>query len=174
MYKPTCILIDDEQPAIDRIESLLNMINQVEIIARETTPEQAMESIKKYRPDILFLDVEMPRLSGFDIVKQTRSYIYNPTYIFVTAYNQYAIKAIKAEAFDFLIKPVDVDELKECIYRYFNKINQIPELENFNLTPREKEIALLVARGKTSHEIAEILNISKHTVDTHRRNMMKK
>jgi len=174
MYKLTCMIIDDEIPALDRLEELIRMNNRLEIIGRETVPEKAIDRIRECRPELVFLDVEMPRMSGFDVVDHTRSHLYNPTYIFVTAYNQYAIKAIKAEALDYLIKPVDVDELNDCITHLFNKISHIPPLNNPNLTPREKEIALLVSQGKTSQQIAEILNISKNTVDTHRRKLRKK
>ena len=167
--KPTCVIIDDEQLAIDRLKGLLELDGQLDILFTQTHPEKALEQIKQHRPEIIFIDVEMPRMTGFDVVNQTRSHPYNPTYIFVTAFNQYAIKAIKSEAFDFLVKPVDVDELRECIARYHRKQQNIPELQNNTLTPREKEIAQLVAQGKTSQQIADLLFLSKHTVDTHPR-----
>ena len=132
-------------------------------------------------PDIVFLDVEMPKKSGFDVVHEVRKQNINPTFIFVTGYNQYAIKAIHNAAFDYLLKPIDIDELKNTINRFYNlqeekkQINLPSELKNkFSLTPREIEIIELIAKCKSSKEIANILFLSRHTVDTHRRNILKK
>lgn len=174
MYRPTCILVDDEQNAIDRLIYLLEQNNQLAIIAASTKPREAISLIQNRHPDLIFVDVQMPQVSGFDIVKETRSNEYHPTYIFVTGYNDYAIEAIKAGAFDYLIKPVDVDELNECIERFFHQLGHVNNIKNEMLTSREKEIAFMVAQGKTSQDIGDILHISKHTVDTHRRNMKKK
>ena len=70
---------------------------------------------------LFFTDVEMPRKSGFDVVKEVKEVDIYPTFIFVTGYDQYAIKAIKNAAFDFLLKPVDVDDLNETIVRFKTK-----------------------------------------------------
>lgn len=123
----------------------------------------------------------MPRLSGFDVIQEVHKIVPNQDFIFVTGFNQYAIKAIKKEAFDFLLKPVDIDELKETIDRYrtrllsgSDKIHcQDPEILNC-LTERELEILRLISQHKTALEIAENLNISKYTVDTHRKNILEK
>ena len=66
----------------------------------------------------MFIDIEMPRINGFEIIKIIRKAGVFPTFIFVTGYNQYAIKAIRNAAFDYLLKPVDIDELKEAIIRF--------------------------------------------------------
>ena len=174
MPLPRCIVIDDEALAVERLCNLLNQLKQVDIIETALSPEKAIKEILAKKPDIVFIDVEMPRISGFDIVKDVRANLFNPTFIFVTAYNQYAIKAIKAEAFDFLVKPVDIDELHETIDRYLKRQKGFVLPENCNLTSREKEILQLVAKGKTSKEIGELLHISKHTVDTHRRKILEK
>ena len=123
----------------------------------------------------------MPRLTGFDVVREVRKNNVNPDFIFVTGYNQYAIKAIKKEAFDYLLKPVDIDELNETINRYKSSIytrlkekksKQTDVLSKFS--EREIEIIKLIAEYKTSKQIAEKLYISKNTVDTHRRNILEK
>src|SRR3990170_6826877 len=113
-----CIIIDDEQEACDRFESLLSKIPGVEVTAKENNPEKGIKEVIKLFPDIVFLDVEMPGKSGFDVVSEIREMKVFPTFIFVTGYNQYAIKAIRNAAFDFLLKPVDIDELKEAINRF--------------------------------------------------------
>jgi len=176
-----CIIIDDEQEACDRLERLLIKIPGVEVIAKEKNPETGIKEAIRSFPDIVFIDVEMPGKSGFDVVAEIREKKIFPTFIFVTGYDQYAIKAIRNAAFDFLLKPVDIDELKVAIERF--RVEQkekqkiiVPEKlkVKYLLTEREIEIIKLLLEGKSSQEISEILFISKHTVDTHRRNILEK
>ena len=128
-----CIIIDDEQEACDRFESLLSKIPGVEVTAKENNPEKGIKEVIKLFPDIVFLDVEMPGKSGFDVVSEIREMKVFPTFIFVTGYNQYAIKAIRNAAFDFLLKPVDIDELKEAI----NRFNNLQGEKQKNLLPEK-------------------------------------
>ncbi len=184
-----CIIIDDEIEACDRLESLLKKIEGVTVIKKETDSERGIKKVIDLKPELVFADIEMPRKNGFEIVKEIRNQKVYPTFIFVTAYEQYAIKAIRNAAFDFLLKPVDIDELKETINRFTVKridkfINSKKEnqkilfadkLKNqYSLTDREIEIVKLLLQGKSSKEIGEILFISKHTVNTHRRNILEK
>lgn len=104
------ILIDDET---DSRETLKIAIEKYcpEVVIQQLceTPEQGLEAIKHTKPDLVFLDVQMPHMSGFDLLQ--RAAPINFEVIFVTAHDQYAIKAIKFSALDYLLKPVDVDEL---------------------------------------------------------------
>lgn len=177
----TCIIIDDEKEACDRLERLLGLISGISVITTETNPNVGIEEVVKLCPEIIFLDVEMPGKNGFDVVKEITKHGLFPTFIFVTGYNQYAIKAIRNAAFDYLLKPVDIDELKEAIKRFIiakeekQKVILPGKLKTqFALTDREIEIVRLLLEGKTSKEIGEKLFISKHTVDTHRRNVLEK
>ena len=181
MREITCIVLDDEKEARERLVILLSKVEGIKIIDIEGEPEKAIESITSKIPDLVFIDVEMPRLTGFDVVREVRKNNVNPDFIFVTGYNQYAIKAIKKEAFDYLLKPVDIDELNETINRYKSNIytrlkekktKQTDVLSKFS--EREIEIIKLIAEYKTSKQIAEKLYISKNTVDTHRRNILEK
>jgi len=179
MNAPRVMLIDDEVDIRKRLENLLSKAGNVELVASEGDPERAIRTILALKPDIVFVDVEMPRLTGFDVIEQVRAQNFHPVFIFVTAYNQYAIKAIKATAFDFILKPVDLSELSETLRRYngnghsaTSPITRHPKYET--LTSREKEILKLVMEGLTSKEIAEKLFISKNTVDTHRRKVLGK
>ena len=174
MEKITAILIDDEKLALNRMADILKLFPHVQIIGKEFEPENAILQILKFKPDLVFLDVEMPGMTGFTLIEKVRNHFVFPTFIFVTAYNQYAIKALKTEAFDYLIKPVDIDDLRECLQRFDDKRNHFPHIENSCLSEREKEVARLLCKGKTSMQIAEILFISKHTVDTHRRRILEK
>ncbi len=174
MNKITAILVDDEKLSLNRMTDLLKLFEHVEILHTEFEPETAIERIVKTQPDIVFLDIEMPGMTGFTLIEKVRSQFVFPTFIMVTAFSQYAVKAIKKEAFDFLVKPVDIDDLRECLERFDQKQNHFPHIDNSNLSDREKEVAKLLCKGLTSQEIAEILFISKHTVDTHRRRILEK
>jgi len=182
MKNINCFVLDDERMACERLAVMLTKFDDVKVIGMENIPEQAIENILKKKPDMVFIDVEMPRMSGFDVVKSIREKNFNPTFIFVTAYNQYAIKAIKNEAFDYLLKPVDIDELKNTLDRfreshrlkYGEVISYSMTTEGIHLSDREKEILRLIVQCKTSKQIAGELFISKNTVDTHRRNLLEK
>ena len=176
-----CIILDDEKGPRERLAVLLSKIEFVKIIGIEENPETAIETIIKKKPHIVFIDVEMPRLSGFDVIQEVHNINPNQDFIFVTGYNQYAIKAIKKEAFDFLVKPADIDELKETIERYQKRLLSRLDKTPYHdpeilalLTERELEVLKLIGQHKTAHEIADELNISKHTVDTHRKNILEK
>jgi len=179
--KIKCVVIDDEKEACDRLEALLCKISNLDVIAQETNADSGIKTIIELSPEIVFLDVEMPNKSGFDVVKEVNESGLQPTFIFVTGYNQYAIKAIRNAAFDYLLKPVDIDELKEAVNRFIKtqkekqKILLPAKLKSlYKLTDREIEIIKLLLEGKSSKEIGEKLFISKHTVDTHRRNILEK
>ncbi len=180
MKKVTCILLDDERESNDRLECQLNKLDHIDIQSKRTIPELAINDIISKKPDIVFLDVEMPNKTGFEVVEDVRSNQVYPTFIFVTAFNQYAINAIKKEAFDYLLKPVNLDELKQTLHRFcsesFNhksiKLSDCTICKN--LSSREQETLLMIIDGKTSKEIAKQLFISKPTVDFHRRNILSK
>lgn len=179
MTRHKCIIIDDEPEVRKRLESLLKKIGNIEILASVGTPEEAVKSVIKNKPDILFIDIELPRMNGFEIIEQVRHNNCFPACIFVTAYNQYAIKAIKNAAFDFILKPVDIDELAHAISRYEDSQENhglsVMGHQRFEcLSNREKEVTGLLLEGLSSKDIAGKLFISKNTVDTHRRNILEK
>lgn len=172
----TAIIVDDEQSGRDYLERLLGFCENVKVIAKTGIPEKALELITEKKPDILFLDVEMPRMSGFEVLKTTRNQGLNPTVIFTTGYSQYAIKCIKEQVFDYLLKPIIFDELKQTLKRLDSCVNKSklnPKIAGL-LSKRETEILNMITEGKTSKEIGMELFISKTTVDTHRRNILEK
>ncbi|MCF8372512.1 MAG: response regulator transcription factor [Bacteroidales bacterium] len=175
----TAILVDDEQLAIDRLISLFASFPEIEVLTAMTCPNLAQAEIIRQKPDLLLTDVEMPGMSGFELVKSIKKAGVNTKVVFVTAFDHYAIKAIREAAFDYLTKPVDIDDLKAMIVRmngdstnHKNIVGQIGE--EFQLTERESEILAMVFKGSTSQEIANRLFLSKHTIDTHRRNLLAK
>jgi DNA-binding NarL/FixJ family response regulator len=174
MGKIKCFLVDDQINSVERLKSLLQLNKNVNIVGSLCDPEKAIEQIVQLKPDVVFIDVEMPRMSGFQVIEEVRKNLFFPKFIFVTAYNQYAIKAIRANAFDYILKPIDIDELKDALQRFQETRKKFYLPENCCLTQREKEVVELVTQGKTSKEIGEQLHLSKHTIDTHRRKILEK
>jgi two-component system LytT family response regulator len=116
------IIIDDERNSRNALrQKLLNHCTNVMIIAECENGEEGIENIEKKKPDIVFLDVEMPRMNGFTMLQQLKNK--NFEVIFVTAYDHYAIKAIRYSALDYLVKPVEIDDLKNAISRVIEKMN---------------------------------------------------
>jgi two-component system LytT family response regulator len=108
------LIIDDEKNSAEVLQLLIGQnCNDVTIIAVEHSAEEGINSILNLKPDLVFLDIEMPTATGFDVIKATQSIHYE--IIFTTAYEHYAVKAFKANAVDYLLKPIDVDELMSAI-----------------------------------------------------------
>jgi DNA-binding NarL/FixJ family response regulator len=172
------VIIDDERTACERLKRLLATFSQILIIDSFTNSRQGFECVLKHKPDLLFLDVELENnVSAFDIISQLNDNMYCPQIILVTAFPHYSIRAIKNEVFDYILKPVDLDELKVTINRFIEHLSlkQNQKLKGFNmLSERESEVLKYVLEGKRSSEIAELLFISINTVNTHRRNILKK
>lgn len=110
------VIIDDEPKAIQGLLwELDNFKSQVEIIATFTEPEKALLYINSKKIDCLFLDIEMPTMDGFQFLEKVSNQ--NFAVIITTAYNEYAVKALKNEALDYLLKPIDSDDLKDALER---------------------------------------------------------
>lgn len=128
MIKAT--IVDDESHCIDSLSILLKEnCQQVEIINTCSSAKAAIESIKENAPDLLFLDIEMPGINGFQMLEQLNSVPF--AVIFTTGYDQYAIKAIRCSALDFLLKPIDADELVSAVKKA--ELRKIPLAEQFQI-----------------------------------------
>lgn len=101
----TTIIVDDEELARERVRGFLNEADDFEIVAECANGKEAVETIYKYKPDLVFLDIQMPVMNGFEVIEQIREEL--PLIIFVTAYDEYAIKAFEVNALDYLLKPFD-------------------------------------------------------------------
>jgi two-component system LytT family response regulator len=113
------IILDDEEHAIINLSSLLSKHENIKICFKSTSPTEIINFSATHDFDMLFLDIKMPGITGFDVldkIKQIRSIDFS--IVFLTAYNDFALKAIKYSAFDYLLKPVDEDELTETIQKY--------------------------------------------------------
>lgn len=112
------IIVDDESLARRGLELRLQELPQVEVVASCASATQALEDICTQQPDIVFLDIQMPTMNGFEMIRALRSRMQQmPLVVFVTAYDQYAIKAFEVRAIDYLLKPVDSDRLVQTIER---------------------------------------------------------
>jgi len=112
------IIIDDETGGREVMQALLEKIPEVQLMAVCDGADSGLESILQLNPELVFLDVQMPVKSGIDVVRELANREVKTTVVFVTAYEKYAIQAIKLAAFDFLLKPVDPDELHEVIRKF--------------------------------------------------------
>jgi DNA-binding LytR/AlgR family response regulator len=121
-----CLLVDDEPPALKILEQYIAMADQLEIVGSCNNAFQAMELLKKNNIDIIFLDIQMPKLTGTSFLK---TLTHKPQVIFTTAYKEFASDAFDLDAIDYLVKPFSVE-------RFLKAVNKITQL---NTTPAEKE-----------------------------------
>lgn len=112
------IIVDDEQEGRDVLLNLLAKIPEVEVIGIAGRAEDGISAIVTAKPDLVFLDIKMPRKSGLDVVRELSEKQVRTSVVFVTAYDEFAIQAIRLAAFDFLLKPVDPDDLHQVIRRF--------------------------------------------------------
>ncbi len=112
------LIIDDEKDGRELLAGLLNKIRTVKVTGAAGESDQGIEMALMHKPDLLFLDIKMPGKDGFRVIEELKKFNFNPAVIFITAYDQFAIKAIKASALDYLLKPVSIEDLREAIKRY--------------------------------------------------------
>jgi two-component system LytT family response regulator len=115
------ILVDDEKLAIKGLQLRLEPFDDVEIIGTCANGREAIRKIKTEKPDLVFLDIQMPGFDGFSVVKGVME-IEPPLFVFVTAYEEHAIRAFEANAVNYLMKPVDADRLADTIERVRNRL----------------------------------------------------
>jgi len=122
------ILIDDEPAALKSLSRKIEIYcTDIEIIAKCTSSKDGLQMILDHKPDLVFLDIEMPWMNGFELLDSLEDKL-NFNVVFVTAYNQYAIQAFKTNAIDYLLKPVDKDDLLKCIERVKFQINKMDQV----------------------------------------------
>ena len=126
--KLTAIIVDNEQDARDGLEKLMaNHLPEVEVIDKAANAPDALALIIDKHPDLLFLDIQMPVYNGFWLADKLKNFENGTGIIFITAYDEYAIEAIKHAAFDFLTKPVSARELEKAVQRYITNKNKKKE-----------------------------------------------
>ncbi|WP_194973617.1 LytR/AlgR family response regulator transcription factor [Aquiflexum lacus] len=118
------LVIDDERLARKELINLLSQYDQVEIVGEANNVDDAKEKIEALSPDVVFLDIQMPEKTGFDLLEELDNV---PHVVFTTAYDEYALKAFQVNALDYLLKPIEPKRLNEAIERLFKKLNEAPE-----------------------------------------------
>ncbi len=125
----TAVLVDDEFSALKGLQQkVAKLFPEIEILHIYQEPEEAIRALRNKQPDILFLDIEMPRITGFELLSQLDEI--NFQVIFVTAYNEYALKALKQSAVDYVLKPIDDEELILAITKAMELIEKNYQSEN--------------------------------------------
>ena len=127
--KISCVIIDDEQLARELLREYIGLIPSIEILGECSKGKEAVETIDDLKPDLIFLDVQMPGMNGFDVLDHIE---HDPFVIFTTAYDQYAIKAFEKNAVDYLLKPLDQERFKLAVDRAIGRMkmeqNNVGEL----------------------------------------------
>src|SRR5215831_2437096 len=125
------IIIDDEVHCVDTLSILLSdYCPEVEILEKCMSPKKGLEAIEKLKPSLVFLDIEMPGMNGFELLEQFKEIPF--AVIFTTSYDQYAIKAIRFSALDYLLKPIDPKELIIAVHKVVTQ-KQLPAAEQFEM-----------------------------------------
>jgi two-component system, LytTR family, response regulator len=117
--KITCLLIDDEPLARELLKEFLEQHTELQLIGESSKGTDAVEKIDTLKPDLIFLDVQMPGMNGFDVLEEMS---HDPFVVFTTAYDQYALKAFEKNAVDYLLKPIDQERFKLAVERAINRM----------------------------------------------------
>lgn len=111
------IIVDDDRLSLEVLAKMLRDIGDLEIIGKYRDARRALETVRRDRPDVVFLDIEMPGLNGIEMAEQIRSILPNTNVVFITSYEEYAIKAFELNALDYILKPVQRNRLAKTVQR---------------------------------------------------------
>ncbi|MFN8116184.1 MAG: response regulator [Bacteroidia bacterium] len=162
MSQIKAILIDDEERARNTLSSLLaNYCPEINVLATCSNVPDGVLAINKHKPDVVFLDIEMPDYNGFELLGFFREIDFD--IIFVTAYSEYAVKAFEISAVDYILKPIDIDQLKNSVEKLKQKKlhsqmqEQIELLKESYIGDDIRKIALSMSNGLTFVEVSDII-----------------
>jgi two-component system LytT family response regulator len=159
------VIIDDEPDAVQFIESLVGeYCEEVEVVGKAHSAREGVDVIRNAAPDLVFLDVQMPHGTGFDLLSSFTEKTFDV--IFITAFNHYAIQAIKFSAVDYILKPINISEFIEAVQKVrekrssqeYKNINYQALLENIK-SPRPSKLAIPTADGIEYLNTAEIIRL---------------
>ena len=112
------LIVDDERLARTELKRLLTPFKDIKVVGEAVNAEDALEKIQQFKPDLLFLDIQMPGKTGFEMLEELDSV---PTVVFTTAYDEYALKAFEFNAMDYLLKPIEPQRLEDTVKRLLEK-----------------------------------------------------
>jgi two-component system LytT family response regulator len=147
MIQLRAFVVDDEKLAVDRLVRLLDATGRVVIAGTSTDPEDALERLRRADVDVLFLDIQMPGLTGFDLLERLDRDL---PVIFTTAYDRYALEAFAVNSIDYLLKPVDPHRLN----RSLDKLNRLSRESRPDVRALARELAAQLAPGRRLDRIA--------------------
>ena len=174
------VIIDDNKEELERTNHLMSLIDGTQLCLKSGYYSGVVNDIIKSDPHVLFLEIELNFKDGFEICNELSALNFKGKVVVTTRHEHYSIKAIRSGFFDFLLKPIHIEELKATIDRIqannssYGADKQCSVAIMALLSEREKDIVIQLKMGKTSQEIGEILGITKNTVDTHRRKILDK
>jgi DNA-binding NarL/FixJ family response regulator len=194
MHKTRILLVDDHQLVRAGFRSLLTEIPSVQVVAEANDGYEALNQLGKYRPDLVLMDIAMPRLNGLEAVARASKEFPNTKVIVLSmhANEEYVVQALRAGASGYLIKDAAVGELARAIRAvmagetYFSTRFSRRAIESYlvriggnrgpleQLTPRQREIVQLIAEGNNTKEIAFLLRVSVKTIEAHRTQLMRR
>lgn len=152
------IIIDDESKSRKSLlQKLSDYCPEIKIIGEAANGEEGLEMISGLLPQLIFLDIEMPKMNGLQMLEQLNNF--EGAIIFTTAYNEYAIRAFKFSAFDYLLKPIDIAELKDTIKRLIEKWHN----QHIRVANNSGQIQLLIEQLKGTTDLPK--KIAIHTQD---------
>ena len=151
------LVVDDEALARRGLKHRLNTVNDTEVIAEARNGREALKAIRELKPDLVFLDIQMPGIGGFEVIAELQGEEI-PAIVFVTAFDEYAIKAFEANAVDYLLKPIEDDRLHEALGRVRESLDQKRAMKH------KKSLLRLVSQI-TGESIASMKEISTKGVN---------
>lgn len=131
------LLIDDEKLAREGLKSLLKEFPEIEVLGEASNADEALEMIDRLKPQLIFLDIQMPEKSGFDMLEEM---IETPVVIFTTAFNEYALKAFEVNALDYLLKPIQSVRLREAIQKAKKQLTELSDLRGKDKLGAEDQV----------------------------------
>ena len=143
------MIVDDEAPARSELRFLLDELGQTEVVAEAASVREAIEKMKEYPCDVIFLDVNMPEATGLKLAEALQHLKYPPAVVFVTAYSEYALEAFKVNAVDYLVKPVETDRLSQAIARVRESVSlhmQAQKSERISVEKGGKKILIAIEK----------------------------
>uniref|UniRef100_UPI0040477CBB LytR/AlgR family response regulator transcription factor n=1 Tax=Algoriphagus sp. TaxID=1872435 RepID=UPI0040477CBB len=133
------LVIDDERLARKELINLLNQLETVEVVGEAVNVDDAKEKIDQLQPDVIFLDIQMPEKTGFDLLEELDNL---PHVIFTTAYDEYALKAFQVNALDYLLKPIEPKRLEDAVQKLLGKMDGIAKRDEQEDTFNQKKLTL--------------------------------
>jgi two-component system LytT family response regulator len=155
------LIIDDEKPTRELIKRMIESFGfDIDVFIDGENVKSGIESVLRIQPDLVFLDIQMPDGNGFDVLKSINQI--NFEVIFITAFQEYAIQAIKFSALDYILKPIDAEELRQSLSNALNKLNEKSDENVFqalhhNIQPQNKR--KLVLKTQESNYVVDIDDI---------------